>query len=194
MLSEDAIFAWTPNGRFTLPADAAEVFGSEHPFLSALPEDLLKLLRHPDAGNLVIGGWSHNQRPVSFVGEKGAHAGVGPKETHAFVLLPSYVRASGIGSAPLRSLDLRDAALRYMGRATASHGARATPPTRRVRVVTYNVHSCMGLDERLSPRASRVCWHTAKPISSHCKRLMFIAHAVATSIKPKRSPHDWACT
>jgi endonuclease/exonuclease/phosphatase family metal-dependent hydrolase len=63
-------------------------------------------------------------------------------------------------AGPLRPLHLREAALRALGRAPALARAPSAPPARargRLRVVTYNVHSCVGLDGRLSPeRIARV--------------------------------------
>ena len=63
--------------------------------------------------------------------------------------------------AYLRPIDLRNAALRHLGRperkpAAARMRALATP-TDTLRVMTYNVHSCVGMDGKLdAERIARV--------------------------------------
>ncbi len=151
-----------------LPEDAAAVLGASHPYLHTAARDLVALVRHADAGSLVLLGCVAGSHPVSFPLEHGAHAGAGPRETRAFALLPGDVRGRLPGGGPFRPLDLRHRALRLLGRdrAPARHrfavqGGR--PPagaSRRgvvLRVTSYNVHSCIGMDGRLSPeRIARV--------------------------------------
>jgi endonuclease/exonuclease/phosphatase family metal-dependent hydrolase len=73
-------------------------------------------------------------------------------------------RRSTAGETYLRGEDLYDAARRYLGREPRPHGVARSRPTRRVeceprvdqpasalRVMTYNIHSCIGLDGRVQP-------------------------------------------
>jgi endonuclease/exonuclease/phosphatase family metal-dependent hydrolase len=69
-------------------------------------------------------------------------------------LLPSDAPVSGEKSY-LRPLDLRAAALRTLGRTQVPIEARPRRKrahTDTVRLLTYNVHTCIGMDGRLSPR------------------------------------------
>ena len=152
--------AWTAEGQFSLPRDAADVLGPSHPFLEEVAQDLVALCRHPRAGTLVISGWRRQGPPLSFPIESGAHAGPGPEETRAFALLPCDVPVAVSGKHWFRPVDLREGALHALGRAPLPAGVRyvhrrASKGT--LRLVTYNVHGCRGLDGKLSPaRIARV--------------------------------------
>lgn len=148
--------AWTARGAFALPRDAAAVLGSAHPFLSETAVDLTALCRHAAAGDLVLSGFRPEGPQLSFPDENGSHAGPGPEETSAFALLPAGAPIATHASGHLRPLDLRRAALVRLGRAPrAPRPFRA--PARSLRVVTWNVHRCCGIDGVLSPdRIARV--------------------------------------
>jgi hypothetical protein len=94
-------------GIWSLPQDAAEILGGDHPFLNEAAMDLVSLSRHPDAGDLILSGWDREDPPVSFACENGAHGGPGAEETHGFLLL-----SRAIGPAPpppsqtLRGVDI----------------------------------------------------------------------------------------
>lgn len=103
------IRAWTPHGVFILPQEAAQVFGTDHPFLSEIPDDLLNICVHPDAGEFVIAGWSKGHEAISFPIEFGAHASMGPEETNGFALLPMDAPLVSNDKNYLRPLDLRQA-------------------------------------------------------------------------------------
>lgn len=156
--------AWTASGAWVLPTDAAKVLGDDHLYLEPVAEDLVALCRHPDAGDLVISGWQLGSTPVSFPHENGSHAGPGPGETDAFVLLPADAPlTTSAPGAPLRAADVRRAGLALLdGTARPLPRIRTDPPATPdasgvVRLVTYNVHSCVGLDGKLSPeRIARV--------------------------------------
>ena len=153
--------ARTEAGEFRLPQDRAALFGAQHPFIDAIGEDLVRLCEHPDAGDFVLLGWRDGTLPVTFANENGAHAGVTPDETNGFALLPVDAPLAQREHAYLRPIDLRDAALRHLGRlerrrAAAPIRAVATP-THALRVMTYNVHSCLGMDGKLDvERIARV--------------------------------------
>jgi len=155
--SERRLHAWTAAGRFQMPDDAAKILAPEHPFLSEVAADLAATCRHADAGDLVICGWRNEGKPLTFVLEYGAHGGPGPEETRGFALLPAYAPVPDTAHDYLRPLDLRAAAMAALGRTTRPLHRRRPAPQRKVRILTYNVHSCVGLDGRLSPsRIARV--------------------------------------
>jgi len=164
VLSREApnlVRAWTAAGEFRLPQDRAALFGSAHPFLDAIGEDLVRLCEHPDAGDFVLLGWREGVRPLTFAEENGAHGGVLPEETNGFALLPVDAPLAERERAYVRPTDLRNAALQHLGRAgRASVPARkrsAAEPTGTLRVMTYNVHSCIGMDGKLdAKRIARV--------------------------------------
>jgi endonuclease/exonuclease/phosphatase family metal-dependent hydrolase len=155
----DRVRIWTREGRFVLPEDARLVFPPNHPFREEIAQDFIALCQHPNAGDFVLWGWSRRGPLYTFPIENGSHAGPGLEETHAFALLPDDAPLYVDGRAYPRPLDLRGAALRHLGRGTSPSLPVSGPVTRRdtLRVMTYNVHSCVGIDGKLSPhRIARV--------------------------------------
>lgn len=150
--------AWTEAGEFALPEDAAEVLGTDHPFLDEATQDLIALCHHPDAGDFIACGWRAGGQPYSFAIENGAHGGAGPDETNAFALLPRDIPLSSNGRDYLRPGDLRRAALQFLGRSEIkAPQAPRRDTAQTLRVMTYNVHSCIGMDGKLAPeRIARV--------------------------------------
>ena len=151
--------AWTAEGDHRLPADAASILGPDHPYLDDAARDLVRVCHHPDAGDFVISGWHRQHPPMSFPHENGSHAGPGPAETSAFVWAPADAPIAWDDSAPLRAGDLRTAALDVLEGRSHRPAARWSrePDGTTLRLLTYNVHSCIGLDGTLSPeRIARV--------------------------------------
>jgi hypothetical protein len=138
----DHIRVWQREGQFLLPEDAARVFAPDHPFLEEIVRDFMLLCRHPDAGDLVLWGWSRTGASCVFSIESGSHAGPGLEETHAFALLPrdAPVRAGDKGY--LRPLDLRQAALRHLGRDVGPLTPASTPDRVKgpLHELTHRVH------------------------------------------------------
>ncbi len=154
--TDGAALAWTPAGRFHLPRDAGAVFGDDHPFLEDVAIDMVKLCHHADAGDFVISGWRPNGRSLTFPLENGAHGGPGVDETRAFALLPADVISANHRKPYLRPGDLRAAALERLGR-TPVKSLMRRPVRDGLRIMTYNVHSCIGMDGRSSTdRIARV--------------------------------------
>ncbi len=156
-----ATTAYLPDRTLQLPSEAEGLVGRDHPFREAVAEDLVTLCRHPEAGDLVALGWRAGHRPLTFATENGAHAGASPEETHGFALLPGDALLPQKAAAFLRPADLRQAALFHLGRAT--HPPRLAKPRRTraksgtLRVMSYNVHSCIGMDGHLDvERVARV--------------------------------------
>ncbi len=153
--------ARTDAGEFRLPRDRAALFGAQHPFLDSIGEDLVRLCEHAEAGDLVLLGWRDGVAPMSFATENGAHAGASPEETHGFALLPADTPLMAREHEYLRPIDLRNAALRHLGRPgqrPRRAGKRvAAAQTDTLRVMTYNVHGCVGMDGKLdAERIARV--------------------------------------
>lgn len=152
--ADDAVWAFTEHGRFLIPDRIRELLPDSHRFAEEAGRDLAALVRSPDSGDIVISGWRGDQPPLTFPIESGSHAGPGPNETHAFVLLPPSAPSLVGSNSYLRPGDLREIALQLQGR---SHTRRQYPvkPRRHksaLRVMTYNVHSCIGTDGRLDLR------------------------------------------
>jgi endonuclease/exonuclease/phosphatase family metal-dependent hydrolase len=155
----DGARVWTREGQSILPDQAASVLAPDHPFLTEVAEDLVALCHQPNAGDLVLLGWNRTGRCYSFPSENGAHAGPGLEETHAFALTPVDAPLPNRPEGYLRPASLRQAALRHLGREVVP--IRAAPaslsPENTLRLMTYNVHTCVGLDGKLSPhRIARV--------------------------------------
>jgi endonuclease/exonuclease/phosphatase family metal-dependent hydrolase len=152
---QGAAFAWTAQGVFMLPADGARVLGADHPFLNDVVQDLIALCHHDDAGSLIACGWREGMSPLSFAVENGAHGGFAPEETSAFALLPEDAPLPIRSRAYLRVGELRSAALQLLGRGMEARRSWqrvvSLPTAATVRVMTYNVHSCIGMDGRMSP-------------------------------------------
>ncbi|HEY0634909.1 MAG TPA: endonuclease/exonuclease/phosphatase family protein [Gammaproteobacteria bacterium] len=151
-----SVCARTDAGEFHLPQQRAALFGSYHPFLDSIGEDLVRLCEHVDAGDIVVLGWREGLSPLSFAIENGAHAGVSPDETNGFALLPQDTPMAARQHDYLRPGDLRQSLLLHLGReeaTTAGRGVRGVATqTDVVRIMTYNVHSCVGMDGKIDAR------------------------------------------
>ena len=163
-----SVAAWTDAGAFTLPQQAVEVLGADHPYLDEVAAELIALCHHPDAGDFILCGWRAGMTACSFADENGAHGGGGPEETNAFALLPADTYLPVTKRDHLCAIDLRRAALHFLGRAGHKPVTRQKRPEGNgsvvrasaqdtLRIMTYNVHSCIGMDGKLSPeRIARV--------------------------------------
>lgn len=151
-----------------LPEDAGQVFGNDHPHLTEVTEDTLRVVFHEHAGDIVLMGWNRHE-PLSLQLENGAHGGPGPGETSAFALLSPVAALHAPNDGELRPATLRELALRILEgavgagpRARFRHAVGGLPPkdtteAGAVRLMTYNVHGCRGMDGKFSPnRIARV--------------------------------------
>lgn len=158
--------AYNSRGQWLLPRDRAEVLGAGHPLLDEAAEDLVRLSGHPDAGDFIISGWDPQRAPMSFPEENGAHGGPGAEETAGFLLVPDRIRRWHVAHLAdtrrrVRACDLREIVRHYLGRDGERHErvAEAEPSaaTLPLRVMTYNIHSCAGMDGKVRPeRVARV--------------------------------------
>jgi endonuclease/exonuclease/phosphatase family metal-dependent hydrolase/glycosyltransferase involved in cell wall biosynthesis len=152
---EQQSWAFTDEGQFALPQQSVEVLGDNHPFHADAGAELAALCRHPHAGGFIVCGFKKQGPAESFVLEHGAHAGPGIEETQAFCLLPSDAPIRDVEHGYLRPLDLRAAVLTALGRThvpVVARPRRKPAPAHSLRLLTYNVHTCIGMDGRLSPR------------------------------------------
>ncbi|MFT6897394.1 MAG: endonuclease/exonuclease/phosphatase family metal-dependent hydrolase [Paraglaciecola sp.] len=171
----DQVKAWNRKGVYLLPQDGEKIFGEQHPFLHGVIEDMIRLCHHPEAGELLISGWSVDKPYCTFAMENGSHGGPGMQETHAFALLPGDTYLPPQDKGYLRPVDLYEVALHTLGR--KNKGPKTKPSfsipsksmakdkdkdkdkaesgaqkSNSLRILTYNVHSCRCMDGRLSPR------------------------------------------
>lgn len=154
------VSAWTMNGNYLLPEEKEKVLGSDHPFLEEACRDLIALCQHPDSGDFILCGWRAGEQTISFPMENGSHGGPGPEETKGFALLPNDTQFPEECRSYLRPHDLRSAAGIILGK---SERRRAPRPIKKpgderlIRIMTYNVHSCIGMDSKIDPeRIARV--------------------------------------
>jgi len=142
--------AVTSDGCWSLPDDLDKVLGA-HPYRRSVGEDLLRLSRHQDCGDLILLGWRQGVEAISFAAEHGGHGGLSVPETSAFMLLPADVPLPE--RSVLRAVDLRRAAFRHLsGRPqSANVSEKGHRPAGHVRVMTYNIHGCVGMDGILDP-------------------------------------------
>lgn len=166
MLPEEngKVRGWNKDGEFLLPENASELFGSHHPYLKEISRDIIELCHHEHAGDFTLCGWVPNGKPISFPLEYGAHAGPGIRETDALAILPSDVFFPSKNEAYLTTKNLRNAALKLLNRESDPEKIHSNVysntiihPKSTIRLMTYNVHSCIGIDGKLSfERIARV--------------------------------------
>ncbi len=152
-LSDGKVDYETKGGTYHLPQDAEKILGADHPYLEEVAKDLGSLLQHESRGDLVMFGWSTGMPAISFSNENGAHAGLGPRETQAFALLPTDAPVEKTPGNWIRPSELRQAALVVLGRAKLKRKSRLAQHEKaheKLRVMSYNVHSCTGIDGILS--------------------------------------------
>ena len=172
-VAKGQVKAWDHSGVYLLPKDGAKIFGERHPFLVEVTQEMIDLCQHPEAGELLISGWSVDKPYCTFAMENGSHGGPGMEETHAFALLPSDTPLPQRDKSYLRPVDLYEMGLHILGRKKQKHenikhrvkssfSPKCTPTTDKpdvntLRLLTYNVHSCRCMDGRLSThRIARV--------------------------------------
>lgn len=138
--------------KIIVPDEAAAVLPHPGALKTEVASDLLHLCRQKFAGDIILLGWSPKNVAVSFVNEHGSHAGPGLEETQGFALLPAFAKLPAHAKEFLRPNDLRAAALHYLKRQLIPSPARRKIKTKHLRVMTYNVHGCRGMDGRISPQ------------------------------------------
>ena len=117
-----------------------------------IARDIVTFLENPNVGDLVLLGWAPQGPAWSFALERGAHGGFGPNETQGFALLPANTPLPEGTRHFIRPAALRAAALHHIGRCELPECRMFIEPRREIRLMTYNVHGCGGMDGRVSPR------------------------------------------
>ena len=140
-------------GKTAVPEDLAERLQTHPPALRAeLARDVAQFCENENCGDLVLLGWNWDGTSWSFAPERGAHAGPGPDETQGFLVVPPGTKLPPDASDYVRPAGLRDAALVLLGRKDFPEPDAPPAYPSRLRVMSYNVHSCIGMDGRVSPR------------------------------------------
>ncbi len=148
----------TRTGEDSLAAKAPEVLGENHPLQQEVTRDMESLCRHVHSGDFIISGWQADGRPLTFPIENGSHGGPGRNETGGFVILPDTMETAG--KTILRALDLRLQVKTILEKRFPSfvpvvRKSDHTPEI--IRVMSYNIHSCLGMDGKLFPaRVARI--------------------------------------
>ncbi|SDZ83056.1 endonuclease/exonuclease/phosphatase family protein [Microbulbifer marinus] len=155
---DSPVHGWWRHGPVRLPEDGPKLLGSAHQFPQQSIADMIRLCSHPDAGDFMMYGWCDGQEPpLTFAMENGSHGGAGPNETQAFALMPEDIPPPDPKRGYWRPGELRRTARAYL-RGVKPMAVKQRPQRlKTLRVMTYNVHSCRGLDGKLSPqRIARV--------------------------------------
>jgi endonuclease/exonuclease/phosphatase family metal-dependent hydrolase len=150
------IEVWTNHGKFDLPREAQKVLDSESPYFEEMTDDLITACRQPNAGDLIIYGGERNlDEYYTFATESGSHGGITRGETEGFALVPGATALVAPDKGYARPMDLRNCALELLGKKDTDRREGPVRPLQskgRLRIMTYNVHGCVGMDGRLSPR------------------------------------------
>jgi endonuclease/exonuclease/phosphatase family metal-dependent hydrolase len=88
----------------------------------------------------------------SFAPERGAHGGFGVNESQGFVLLPFRTPLPDGTEHFIRPEALRTSAIYHLGRCATPACRELERSRTELRLMTYNVHGCAGMDGRTSPR------------------------------------------
>lgn len=152
--STDGAITWHhERGTTRVPEEVPDVLPHPEPMRATIARDLAEWCATPDAGDLVLLGWSPwIDVPWSFAPERGAHGGFGVNETQGFLLLPRGTPLPEGTGHFVRPDALRAAALHHLGRGDAMSARLWEPERTELRLMTYNVHGCSGMDGRTSPR------------------------------------------
>jgi endonuclease/exonuclease/phosphatase family metal-dependent hydrolase len=147
----------TRDGRVSLPDQAERVFDPAAPFFEEMTRDYIVACHKPNAGDIIIYGWTGDAKEYyTFARENGSHGGFSREETEGFLLVPNPVSLVEPEKGYARPLDVRAGAFELLGRQTIHQQRealiRATPAKNTLRIMTYNVHGCVGMDGRLSHR------------------------------------------
>ena len=141
-------------GTTAVPEGVPGMLPHPEPMRAEIARDLAEFCGNRDAGDLILLGWSPGEGTWTFAPERGAHGGLGVEETQGFALLPVRTPLPADTSHFIRPAALRQAALYRLGREIPERPSRApiAAPEPAMRIMTYNVHGCGGMDGRISPR------------------------------------------
>jgi endonuclease/exonuclease/phosphatase family metal-dependent hydrolase len=151
--ADDAVAWFHARGETPVPGGVPPLLPHPAPLRDELARDLARLCRNADAGDLVLVGWSPwSGITRSFAPERGSHGGFGPHETQGFVILPAPTPLPAEAEHFIRPEALRAAARYHIGRTDTLVPRPRARRAADLRLMTYNVHGCAGMDGRVSPR------------------------------------------
>ena len=149
---QKSVFWCNEKGIHNYDEYASECFDSQLPFFHELLGDLRALALHTDAGDFVILGYKGRYEPyLTFVHENGSHGGPGPEETQGILLRPASFSQTQSSKGFIRPSELRNEVQQYIQRAAAKNPVatgRIKPASDVIRVMTYNIRSGLGSDNR----------------------------------------------
>ena len=153
-LRADGVVVWTDaGGEAVLPGGVLERLSRYGPALRReMADDLVLLARNENAGDLVLLGHNGQGECRTFAAERGSHGGLGPQESRGFLLTPPATRLPSGSREFVRPSGLRAAVRHVLGRQVLDGPAETETPPGHLKVMSYNVHSCGGMDGRISPR------------------------------------------
>jgi endonuclease/exonuclease/phosphatase family metal-dependent hydrolase len=157
----DIPWAMTEKGKVDLRWNQRLLEEEGHPFAEQIQEDLLRICLHQDSGDFIISGWRQGERTLSFPIENGAHGGPGRHETCGFLILSDFL-ARHVDTFRPAVLRKKIMAFRH---APVTPGPHVPAGSGGLRLVTYNIHSCIGMDGRVLPeRIARIIGRLAPDI------------------------------
>jgi endonuclease/exonuclease/phosphatase family metal-dependent hydrolase len=139
-------------GETRVPDEMPALLPHPEPLRAEIANDLVTFMENQNVGDLVLLGWSPSGPAWSFALERGAHGGFGPLETQGFLLLPMNTPLPEGTDHFVRPGALRTAALYHIGRCDSPACRTLGEQRTELRLMTYNVHGCGGMDGRVSPR------------------------------------------
>jgi endonuclease/exonuclease/phosphatase family metal-dependent hydrolase len=148
---------WTQKNTFNLPQQAREVFDPAAPFFEEMTNDFITACRQPNAGDIIIYGWQGNEKEYyTFAIENGSHGGFTRGETEGFVLVTKETLLVDSKKGYARPMDIRVSVFELLGEETKQKRTKfallSLHDRDTLRIMTYNVHGCVGMDGRLSSR------------------------------------------
>jgi len=86
-LEDGLVYAASKHAHGPVAEIKSEIFGRTHPFLDEIVCDIHLVCAHEFAGDFVISGWRHDNQPLTFSIENGAHGGPGFQESQGFLIM-----------------------------------------------------------------------------------------------------------
>ncbi len=152
---ENTIKVWTEDGCFSLPEQADEIFDNKAPFFEEMVQDFLNACRKENCGDILVCGWDgKNKEYYTYAIENGSHGGITTDETEGFACIPKHTPVAGMEKGYLRPLDLRTSAFNLLEGYREKYDNKFIQCSYKkdtLKVMTYNVHGCVGMDGKLSP-------------------------------------------
>ncbi len=153
LCSDGSVIWHDPEGEAVVPGELAERLTCYGPALRReMANDLLQLAKNENAGDLILFGFNGAGECWTFAAERGSHGGLGPQESHGFLMTPPATPLPKGSEDFVRPEGLRNAVFHLLGKQTMESWSFQPSTSSRLKVMSYNVHSCSGMDGRISPR------------------------------------------